>query len=84
MDQEMRALLKMTPKGEKFLHMLQLRDYGFVTMLLNEIMEAELELRMLAEGTKCLWYRPLWIQNGKNVADANLAIVLAAPTGRRY
>ncbi len=61
----------MTPKGKEFPYMLELWGDNFV-MLLDDVVEAKLEPRMLAKRTKCLWYRPLRIKNAKNVAGADL------------
>jgi hypothetical protein len=74
MDKEMCARLQMTPKGKKFPHMLRLRRYYFVAMLLDDVVKTKLEFRMLTEGTERLWNRPLRIQYRKNVTDANLAM----------
>jgi hypothetical protein len=74
MDQEMLIRLQTTPESKKFVNVLWSWCDDFAAMLLDDVVETELELRMLTERTKCLWHRPLRIQNGKDVADTIRAI----------
>jgi hypothetical protein len=42
--------------------------------LLDDVVEAKLEPRVLAVCAKCVWYGPIRVEDGEDVADAALTV----------
>jgi hypothetical protein len=76
--QEMRAVVRRlqqsAPGGEKVRNVLLLRCDHVGVALLDDIVEAKLEPRVLAVSAKCVWYGPVRVDDGEDVADAALAV----------
>ena len=77
-NEEVRVRLRLRrqllPEGQEVSDMFLLRGDHLGVVLLDDIVKAKLELRMLAEGAKCVWHGPVGVKDGEDVADATLAV----------
>src|SRR5438309_2083595 len=64
-----RLTQQITSESEKFQDMSVLRRDGPGMIRLDHIMEAQLELCMLAEVAKRFRHRPIRVENGEDMAD---------------
>ena len=76
--QVMRVVMRHTqqsaPEGEKVRNVLLLGCGSVGVALLDDIVEAKLKPRVVAVSAKCVWYGPVRIEDGEDVADAALAV----------
>ena len=70
----MRHTQQSAPEAENVRNVLLLGCGSVGVALLDDIVEAKLKPRVVAVSAKCVWYGPVRIEDGEDVADAALEV----------
>ncbi len=77
-DQQMRVRLWLfqhcTSEGQKVCHVILPWRDNVSALFVYDVMEAKVELCMLAESAECRRHRPVGIENGEDMADAGVTV----------